>query len=203
MDKNEPLVLLDGDLLLLSPEYYKKGLPGATKEMYLRQCVYDKLLLAHTFLPAGYRFKVFDAYREIETQKYLWEMFFNQLKRKHPGLSTFELIEKTKEFVSNPFDVDRVPLHCTGGAIDLTVVGNGGELDMGTAFDDFTDVAHTDCFRLLEGDIASRNRIIAYNRSVLYDAMTKAGFVNLPSEWWHYDYGNWRWSEVTGYKRKF
>ncbi len=55
MDKNEPLVLIDGDLLLLSPEYYKKGLPGATKEMYLRQCVYDKLLLAHTFLPAGYR----------------------------------------------------------------------------------------------------------------------------------------------------
>ena len=202
LDKNEPLVLIDSNLFLLSPEYHIKGLPGATKEMYLRQCVYDRLLLACTFLPAGYKFKIFDAYREIETQKYLWSEYYSRLKSEYPVLSDFELMEKTKEFVSNPFDVDKVPLHCTGGAVDLTVVGNGGELDMGTVFDDFSEKAHTNYFELLEKNMPE-NVVIAHNRRILLNAMTKAGFVNLPSEWWHYDYGNWRWSEITGYKRKF
>ena len=29
---------------------------------------------------------------------------------------------------------------------------------------------------------------------MLYNAMTNAGFTNLPSEIWHYDYGNRAWA---------
>ena len=36
------------------------------------------------------------------------------------------------------------------------------------------------------------------NRMILYNCMTKAGFTNLESEYWHYDYGNRNWANITG-----
>ena len=36
------------------------------------------------------------------------------------------------------------------------------------------------------------------NRMILYNSMIKAGFTNLDSEYWHYDYGNKNWSDITG-----
>ena len=38
------------------------------------------------------------------------------------------------------------------------------------------------------------------NRRMLYNVMTAAGFTNLPSEWWHYDYGDNMWAQLTGGK---
>ena len=35
---------------------------------------------------------------------------------------------------------------------------------------------------------------------MLYNVMTAAGFANLPSEWWHYDYGDNMWAQLTGGK---
>ena len=35
---------------------------------------------------------------------------------------------------------------------------------------------------------------------MLYNVMTAAGFTNLPSEWWHYDYGDNMWAQLTGGK---
>ena len=28
--------------------------------------------------------------------------------------------------------------------------------------------------------------------------MTKAGFTNIETEYWHYDYGNKSWADITG-----
>ena len=36
------------------------------------------------------------------------------------------------------------------------------------------------------------------NRRILYYAMIEAGFTNLPSEWWHYEYGTKFWSYFKG-----
>ena len=73
------------------------------------------------------------------------------------------------------------PAHTTGGAIDLTLIDrDGNELNMGTAFDAFTQATHTDFYEETDEDI------IKQNRRILYSAMTSVGFTNLPSEWWHY-----------------
>jgi zinc D-Ala-D-Ala dipeptidase len=70
--------------------------------------------------------------------------------------------------------------HVQGLAIDLTLCDLGGEqLDMGTDFDDFTDKAWSDC-----SDITAQQRT---NRLLLAKIMDKAGFVQLPTEWWHFD----------------
>ncbi|WP_243737176.1 M15 family metallopeptidase [Halomonas ventosae] len=34
---------------------------------------------------------------------------------------------------------------------------------------------------------------------MLYHAMRGAGFSNLPSEWWHYDFGNQLWAHYGGH----
>ena len=95
-----------------------------------------------------------------------------------------------QEFVSYP--TEKGYLHATGGAVDVTIVDkDGNECNMGSRFDEFTNRAHTDYYE------TRLNMRILWNRRFLYEAMTKAGFVNLPSEWWHYSYGDVLWAVET------
>ena len=85
------------------------------------------------------------------------------------------------------------PLHTTGGAIDVTLVDeNGNELNMGTEFDSFAEESATNYFEL-----NNINREVRNNRRILYNCMIDAGFVNLASEWWHYDFGDRHWANQT------
>jgi D-alanyl-D-alanine dipeptidase len=36
------------------------------------------------------------------------------------------------------------------------------------------------------------------NRAVLAEAMSTAGFVNYPTEWWHWSYGDRYWALISG-----
>ena len=47
--------------------------------------------------------------------------------------------------------------------------------------------------RLTEAERESRD-----NRRRLFWAMSEAGFVNYPGEWWHFCYGERLWAQVTG-----
>ena len=80
-------------------------------------------------------------------------------------------------FISNP-DGGAIP-HCRGVAIDLTLCdAQGNELDMGTDFDEFSDLAFHNCEKISAE--AQRNRLI------LLGLMTAAGFDFYRNEWWHY-----------------
>jgi D-alanyl-D-alanine dipeptidase len=73
--------------------------------------------------------------------------------------------------------------HSRGATVDLTVLrcsdGRGCEpLDMGTGFDYFDPLAHTDA-----EEIGAAQRA---NRRLLREAMEREGFRNYPREWWHY-----------------
>ena len=117
----------------------------------------------------------------------------------------------TRTCVSMPsYDVLQPSIHNTGGAVDLTIIGPDGEpLDMGTSFDAFSEATWTDYFEpgfsrneTMEGNAngpGATNTVIS-NRRMLYNVMTAAGFTNLPSEWWHYDYGDNMWAQLTGGK---
>jgi len=106
----------------------------------------------------GFKIKIYDAFRPIEVQKYMFDMF--------PG-----------GFVSNP-ENGNIP-HCRGVAIDLTLCDlNGKELDMGSDFDEFSDIAYHNNYKI--STEAQRNRFI------LLGIMTSAGWSFLSKEWWHY-----------------
>lgn len=196
---NEKLVSLSEAGILCDSQYYAQGIAGALKDCYARETVVHKLLNAQDLLPDGLRFKIYDAYRPIEVQQRLWNYYRNCIKIKEPGLTDEELDRKTGFFVSRPsFDIDNPSLHNTGGAVDLTIVTKDGyALNMGTLFDDFTDRAWTNHFED-NYEKAEHNTEVRDNRRLLYDVMTHVGFTNLPSEWWHYDYGTKFWAYFTG-----
>ncbi len=111
----------------------------------------------------GLRLKIFDAFRPLTTQEFLFKKFSNG------------------GFVSNP-KTGSVP-HCRGVAVDLTLVDLAGrELDMGTDFDNFTDLAKHGSTVISKE--AQRNRYI------LFGIMMTAGWDFYRQEWWHYQLFN-------------
>ena len=107
----------------------------------------------------GLRFKIFDSFRPLFAQKFLFEKF------------------PDGGFISNP-ETGSVP-HCRGVAVDLTLIsGNGEELDMGTDFDDFSDLASHSSTAI--------SALAQKNRYLLLGIMTSAGWDFYQKEWWHY-----------------
>lgn len=189
---------LDEEIISLSEagfkcesQYLIAGIPGAYKDCYARKTVVEKLLYAQSLLPKGLKFKIYDGYRPICIQRRLWNYYRQDIKNKNPNLTDEELDFKTSFFVSKPsMDVKKPSLHNTGGAIDLTLVTTDGYgLNMGTLFDDFTNRAWTNHFEMY-----AECEEVKLNRRMLYNVMIEAGFTNLPSEWWHYDYGTKFWA---------
>lgn len=142
----------------------------ATTNNFTHQVVYDfttaiartgtaeKLAAASAWLrPQGYRLKVWDAYRPVSAQERLFEVY--------PDPS----------FVAKP---DPNFSHQKGVTFDLTLCDlAGNELEMQTAFDDFSANAHRD---------APRTPVQEAHYQLLDQAMTQAGFVGYVNEWWDY-----------------
>ncbi len=76
--------------------------------------------------------------------------------------------------------------HNRGCAVDLTLISlkTRKPLDMPTDFDSFDIKAHSDYLKLPPNVIK--------NRDLLIGIMAKYGFINLDSEWWHYDFKDWK-----------
>ncbi|MFK7825638.1 MAG: M15 family metallopeptidase [Oligoflexales bacterium] len=75
----------------------------------------------------------------------------------------------------------------------------GVPLDMGTEFDDISDLAKTTFF---ESEFDEKHRVsherwmqIRANRRLFFNLMIEQGFTNHPFEWWHYNFGNHPWAE--------
>ncbi|MBI2241574.1 MAG: D-alanyl-D-alanine dipeptidase [Magnetospirillum gryphiswaldense] len=115
--------------------------------------------------PLGLKLKIFDAFRPAEAQWVLWN------HTPDPG------------FLADP---RRGSPHSMGAAIDLTLVDreSGAELDMGTAFDEFTPRSHHG-----NQDISAAAQ---RNRHLLMGVMTTAGWDFYRNEWWHYQLFNAR-----------
>lgn len=174
--------------IILSPAYNNET------DIYVRKSVAEKLKIALSYLQKEYTFKVYDGFRSFETQTQLWNDFFNTFISK--GYNDEEAKEKTKEFVSEP-SLKNQPVHCTGGAIDLMLYNKKLNIDcnMGCEFDEFTERSHSNYYEQFENQTDFKE--IINNRRILYNSMIKAGFTNLPTEIWHYDYGDRFWSYYT------
>lgn len=112
--------------------------------------------------------KIYDGYRPLSIQWKLWEIVPNE------------------NFVANPVKGSK---HNRGAAVDLTIIDSlGNELEMPTAYDDFTEKASHSYMVLTEGAIK--------NRTLLKDVMTRHGFMPINSEWWHYDFRGWEQFDI-------
>ena len=186
----------DSELIKIDMQYPKLGMDNAIDKCYLKKEVYERLKIAASYLPDGYSLVILDAYRPFELQKELFDKYSKIIEKKF-HLENYSELDKNNfinNFVSIP-DKNNPPAHTTGGAIDVTLLYNGYYLDLGCKFDEFWDRTYTNDFKDYT-DVESS--IIQKNRMILYNCMIKAGFTNLDSEYWHYDYGNKNWSDITG-----
>lgn len=187
--------IVTDELFDVQMQYPLLKMENAEQRCLLRVEAYQKLVEAAEKLPKGYRFRILDAWRPFALQQELYTTYSEDIIRE------FKLENCTEEqrravlckFVSEPVEDREVPpVHTTGGAVDLTILNpEGVELDMGTGFDAFTDRTYTAYYEDMD------ETVIRENRRLLYGIMTETGFTNLPSEWWHYDYGDRFWAYYT------
>jgi D-alanyl-D-alanine dipeptidase len=205
LKKNYRIVRVEkSERILVENSYNKIGYAGTHAEMFARLALLNKLKAILKTLGEEYSFILFDSFRSNETQLSIYDNFYNLLKIKNFDLDDNQIHTETKKFVAHPSDKKRFPIppHNSGGAIDLSLIYNGVVLDMGTKFDDFSELAKTDFFeneydsRIGLSEIEWKN--IRGNRRVLFNSMKMFGFTNYEFEWWHFDIGNCLWSEKVG-----
>lgn len=194
-EKNDPLVKLEchHERIQTDPVYHNMHLPGALPDIWLRQSVADKLPEVLNFLPDNLGLLVLDGWRPISVQAALRQNIENQIAADHPELSPEAQQQLADQFVARPQTNPKSPSpHLTGGSVDLTLFDcdSGKILDMGSEF----DAPYPESWTVFYEESNDSDLIFRNRRRILYHAMRKAGFTNLPSEWWHFDYGNQSWA---------
>lgn len=183
-DREEPLVHLESYGIASGRSY------GAASGL-VRRSVATRLIAAQRLLPEGVRLLVVEGYRSATRQQGLVAGYKAELRRIHPEADEAELEMLSSRFVA---PVDQAP-HVAGAAVDLILVREGGvPLPMGTEVDATPEQSDGACYFDADGiDEEARG-----NRRMMAEALGNAGFVNYPTEWWHWSFGDRYWALMTG-----
>ncbi|TDV48836.1 M15 family metallopeptidase [Actinophytocola oryzae] len=158
---------------------------------HVRLSVADRLVAAQSQLPRGLRLLVVEGFRPQDVQKRYFVSSMSRVALANPDWSAERVRTESATYVSPP----EVAPHVAGGAVDLTLCTvDGDELPMGTEVNETPPEYDTACFTaspLIDAEARA-------NRTTLIEAMTASGFVNYPSEWWHWSYGDRYWAFNTG-----
>ena len=127
----------------------------------------------------GYRLLIWDTYRP---QKAV-DNFVKWINDPNDaGDKTFYPDLKKSDLLAGQYIMEKSG-HTRGSTVDLTLIKKDGSfVDMGGTFDLFSEISHPDYKKL--------TRKQKKNRQILHDAMTKAGFQGIDSEWWHFTLKN-------------
>ena len=162
------------------------------RETLLRKTAADKLCQAAALMPPGYRIAILEGWRAPHIQRRMYMAGWNRFKERHPEWSDVQLKRVVNRYTA-PIH-DRVPPpHTTGGAMDVSLVNDAGELyDVRSPYEPYDPA----CFALKAPNLTDEAR---KNRQILSDAMEEAGITNYPSEFWHYSYGDQGWAYRGGH----
>src|SRR3984885_7574381 len=150
-----------------------------------------RLLTAQDSLPDGLRILFIEGYRPPALQRADFEEYLGELRSGNPGVSERELFSAASRYVSPP----EIAPHSAGAAVDLTLAtADGAELDLGTRVNANPEESGGACFTRADSIGAQARE----NRNVLGRALASAGFVNYPTEWWHWSYGDRYWALEVG-----
>ena len=123
----------------------------------------------------GYRLLIWDAYRPQKAVDNFVEWINNP---DDDGDKTFYPDLQKSDLIAGVYIMPKSG-HTRGSTVDLTIIKKDGSfVDMGGTFDLFSEVSHPDYEQLTD---EQKN-----NRKILHDAMIKAGFNGIDSEWWHF-----------------
>ncbi len=151
----------------------------------------ERLLKAQTMLPENARLLFVEGYRLPSRQRRYFEEYASQLRAMHPEWSAAQVHAAASRYVSPP---DIAP-HTAGAAVDLTLADTlGRELDLGTRMNADPEESEGACYT----DAVNISEQARDNRTLLGTALTAAGLVNYPTEWWHWSFGDRYWALLTG-----
>ncbi len=187
-DNNEPLVELHSYCSSISfqpPEI-------VSPQVLARRTVAEMLNRAQRRLPKGYRLLVMSAWRSLEEQQEMYHRIYEHLRSEHPEWPENILRREANRFVHPP-DHRVPPGHCTGGALDLTIIGPDGQLlDMTSPYAWQRGPCEADAVAAtFSSGISETAR---RNRQLLIEVMSAVGFTNYGGEWWHWSYGDSAWA---------
>ena len=135
------------------------------------------LAVSNEMIVQGYRLKIFDTYRPACAVRHfvMWGIEDLDLRMKpyfYPTLEKQELF--AKGFIAGKSG------HSRGSTVDLTLLDmkTGREVDMGSPFDLFDEIAHPDSKLVTPEQYENRMR--------LQSVMVRNGFVPIDCEWWHF-----------------
>jgi CubicO group peptidase (beta-lactamase class C family)/D-alanyl-D-alanine dipeptidase len=140
----------------------------AEPRAFLQRSAAESLVRAHRKLKAqGYGLLIHDGYRPWSVTKVFWDA----------------APEEKRIFVADPSKGSR---HNRGCAVDLTLydLKTGKAIEMVGTYDETTDRSFPD----YPGGTALQR----WHRQLLRDAMEAEGFTVYETEWWHFDFKDWR-----------
>lgn len=151
--------------------------------LFVRYSVAKKLASVNSKLPSGLRLQVDSGYRTRKTQQILWEYRSAQAKS---GMASVP--------ADLSFDPRRgVPPHCTGGAVDVSLVNsNGKEINLSEPFTKFYAEP-----QLRSSKVSARAQRL---RLLLNKLMLEEDFAPNDREYWHFSYGDEAWAKFYGEK---
>lgn len=157
----------------------------------VRESVVERLLAAQANL-GDYRLLIIEGHRPINLQIEYFNEYYSELKSIYPAWSHETLHQEASKYVSPP---EIIPPHSTGGAVDITLYTHDGkEVNMGVAVNASPEESKNACFTNAENISEEAKK----SRKLLSHAMSSAGFVNYPFEFWHWSYGDKYWAYSTG-----
>lgn len=171
------------DLGQLSPVVVDLKYNG--KENFMHEDLYQGFNKAYLHAHAFHKFmKACEVLQQIQPG---WKfLILDALRPRHVQQKMYNFVRGTpyENYVANP---NPGSMHNFGMALDLTLLDDSGkEVDMGTTFDDFTELAQPQLeIQLLKDQRLTRTQVD--NRWILRSTMELAGFIQLPHEWWHYN----------------
>ena len=156
---------------------------------YLRRRAADMLNAAQASLPAKHKLQVGTCLRTLSMQKHGWDNYHHKMREQHPEWPLSTLRRAVNKYFA-PYDQPAPPGHCTGGAVDVGLIGPDGKpLDVLGPTKGW-EAAYTWSDKI--GDAAKANRML------MVEAMLNAGFSNCRDEYWHYSWGDSAWAVRTG-----
>ena len=193
--EKEPVIpdfLVNGKDTLVRVDTYNKNvlwdLKYASTDNFMHRILYDTLKTVYlqrdvaqriakcqellTSIDSNLHLLIYDGVRPLAVQ---WEMW--------RALDTIPVALRVK-FVSNPRNGS---VHNYGAAVDLTICNtNRKPLDMGAGYDDSRQIAYPslEAQFLASGELTKKQLA---NRQLLRKIMRSQRFINIPSEWWHFN----------------
>lgn len=154
--------------------FMKKNMYGNLSKCYLLKEAAINLSKSQKELQKqfpGFSLLVTDGARPYHIQQYMWD-------------SVKLSVEERYKFLSSPTNGS---VHNYGAAVDVTIIDTqGDELDMGTPIDHFSELSYP----ILEQRFLKQGKLTQAqinNRQLLRKVMQVGGYINIPTEWWHFN----------------